>query len=129
MSSARKHQEVIEPLFPCYLFSRFMPDSHYRMITYTRGVRKVVGGTDGPWPVPDEVIDFIRAQERDGFITIRGGEVSPGDRVRIIEGPFAGFTGIFERQMKGSERVLLLLNVIGYQARMVVDKTLLCREP
>ena len=31
--------EVIEPLFPCYIFANFEKDKYSHLITYTRGVR------------------------------------------------------------------------------------------
>ena len=123
----RKYREVAEPLFPCYLFGRFECDKHLWMINYTRGVKKVVGGSGGPWPVAEEVIDLIRSHEKEGFVTVKREEIFAGDRVKIAEGPFAGFTGIFEKPMKGSERVVLLLNEIEYQARVVVERAALVK--
>ena len=91
------------------------------MIKYTRGVRRIVGG-DMPWPVSEEIIDLIRNQEEDGIITIKPPQLKYGDSVAINDGPLAGLNGIFEKELNGQERVVLLLNAIEYQARAVVDK-------
>jgi transcriptional antiterminator RfaH len=123
----RKYREVTEPLFPCYLFGMFERDKHLWMINYTRGVKKVVGGESGPWPVAEEVIELIRCHEKDGFVTVRQDEIFAGDRVRIADGPFAGLSGIFEEPTKGSERVVLLLSEIEYQARVVVARAALIK--
>jgi len=116
-----RYCEAIEPLFPCYLFVRFEADKYLWMITYTRGVKKVVGSKHGPWPVAEEVIDFIRCHEKDGFIIRRCEEITEGDTVKIAEGPLSGLTGIFKQIIKGTERVILLLNTIEYQARVIIE--------
>ena len=122
-----QYREVIEPLFPCYIFGRFETAKYHWMITYTRGVKKIVGDKTNPWPVSEEVIDFIRCQEQDGFISMRYEDIREGDIVRIAEGPLSGLTGIFKRVIKGTERVILLLNAIEYQARAIVERASLIK--
>ena len=122
-----QYREVIEPLFPCYIFGRFETEKYQWMITYTRGVKKIVGDKTNPWPVSEEVIDFIRCHERDGFVSIRYEDIREGDTVRIAEGPLSGLTGIFKRVIKGTERVILLLNAIEYQARAIVERASLVK--
>jgi transcriptional antiterminator RfaH len=122
-----RYCEAIEQLFPCYLFVRFEADKYLWMITYTRGVKKVVGSKHGPWPVTDGVIDFIRSNEKDGFIIRRCEEITEGDTVKIAEGPLSGLTGIFKQIIKGTERVVLLLNAIEYQARVIIERTSLIK--
>ena len=116
-----RYCEAIEQLFPRYLFARFEADKYLWMITYTRGVKKVVGSRNIPWPVADGVIDFIRSNEKDGFIIRRCEEITEGDTVKIAEGPLSGLTGIFKQIIKGTERVILLLNAIEYQARVIIE--------
>jgi len=45
----------------------------------------------------------------------------PGQVVRIQEGPLHGLEAIFEREMPGYQRAVLLLRALSYQARVVVD--------
>lgn len=120
-------RDVVEPLFPCYLFARFDPDSCLWMITYTRGVRKVVGSAGAPWPVSPEIIDLIRSQESGGLIPARYDEFREGDLVEITHGPLAGLAGVFSRPLKGNERVLLLLHAMKYEAKVVVHRASLTR--
>ena len=122
------YRDVVEPLFPCYVFARFNPEASLWMIRYTRGVKKVVSSTDTPWPVAVELIDLIRSREDDnGIITLKYDAYRVGDAVKVANGPFAGLTGIFERPMKGNERVMLLLNAVTYQARVVVERASLMK--
>ncbi len=119
----KRYREITEPLFPCYLFARFEPLTHLWMIKYTRGVRRVVGDKEGkPWPVGDEIIDFIRSNEKDGYIRLGLDDATDGDIVEIIEGPLKGLRGIFKQRLSGKERVVILLNAIEYQAKVVIDK-------
>ncbi len=120
------YKDIIGPFFPCYIFVRFEPANFSWMIKYTRGVRKIVGG-DSPWPVSDEVIDLIKAHEENGIIAIKPPELRSGDRVTIKDGPLQGLNGIFEKEINGQERVILLLTAIEYQARVVVDKAFLMK--
>lgn len=120
------YRNKISPLFPCYVFVKFEPETTSHMIKYTRGVKRVVGG-DFPWPVSDEVIDLIRNQEEDGIIAIKPPDLKYGDSVAINDGPLSGLRGIFEKELSGQERVVLLLSSIEYQARVVVERAFLSK--
>ncbi len=105
--------ETIEPLFPCYVFARFDPDAHFRMISYTRGVRYIVGGAF-PMSVPVEIIGSIRGKIAGGVIALKPEDIEEGGQVMIKDGPFAGYYGLFKRYTKGSERCLVLLEALGW---------------
>lgn len=122
-----KYRETISSLFPCYIFARFEPEKHLWMIRYTRGIKKVVGDTEKPWPVSENIIDFIKSQEHEGIVAVKPVNFERGDRVRITEGPLKDFTGIFEREVDGRERVVLLLSAIEYQSSVIVDRASLAR--
>ena len=110
--------EVIEPLFPCYLFAHFDKEKYAHLITYTRGVRYIVGKKN-PIIVYDELIDAIREEmEEGGLIVIKPGRFEKGDKVLVREGPFKDFYGIFEWEIKGNERVMILLEAIHYKIEL-----------
>ena len=55
-----KLKEVIEELFPCYIFSRFDPSQHYHMIKYTRGVKRIVGNKEGyPFIIDEGLLEGL----------------------------------------------------------------------
>lgn len=118
----RKRQTVIGPLFPGYLFARFNLDTHYRAVNYARGVRRLVAFGPTPVVVDDEIIEAIRSRLSDGCVTVPLCSFTPGQTVRIQEGPFEGFEAVFEREMSDQQRVVLLLRALSYQARVVVDR-------
>lgn len=110
-----------EPLFPGYLFIQLDLDGQSAYsIRSTRGVRKLVQFGDRATPVPDEVIEGLRARLGD-----TGGEdVRPafeqGEPLRIRQGPFADLEAAFER-FDGEERVIVLLNFMQKQHRLTLN--------
>lgn len=106
-----KYLAVIEPLFPGYLFAFFDPKSHAHMIRYTRGVKFIIG-KQNPLVVPREIIETIRERMQGEIIKPVAEELKTGDRILIKEGPFANFHGIFERDIPGRERAMILLEAL-----------------
>ena len=45
----------------------------------------------------------------------------------IREGPFSGLEAIFEQEMKGSERVAVLLEILGRRTRLVLSSEMIAR--
>lgn len=122
-----RYRDTIEPLFPCYVFARLNIEEHLWMVNYTRGVRNVVGGPGGPQPVPEQMVGCIRDREKDGLITVRDVDIREGDTVRIVDGPMAGLQAVFKRPMKGQERAMLLVEALGCQVRVVLDRAALIK--
>ncbi len=120
-----KFIDVIESLFPCYLFANFEKEKYSHLITYTRGVRYIVG-KGNPIVVHDEIINTIKEGMGDGnIVVIKPRRFEKGDRVLIKEGPFKDFYGIFEKESRGPERVMILLEMIHY--RLELDSCLLTK--
>lgn len=114
----------IHSLFPCYEFVNFNFPREYRLVRFTRGVRRVVGNEAGPIPVEATVIQTIKAREVEGFVVLEE-ELPPpeiGDLVEVVKGPFKGIRGIFSRLITGEQRVLILLNYLHYQASLIIDR-------
>lgn len=101
------------PLFPCYLFAKFDANKFSHLISFTRGVRYILG-KDRPFTVQDEIIDTIKQHiDRDDTMEIQPPRFEKGDRVLLREGPFKDFYGIFEKEIKGTERVTILLETMN----------------
>jgi transcriptional antiterminator RfaH len=112
---------LVRSLFPGYIFARFelMPWLH--KVRFTRGVHSVVNCDGAPLPIEDEIIAAIQARvAEDGFVKFND-EFKPGEKVIITAGVFKGLAGMFERKLNDSERVVILLNTIGYQANLTLD--------
>lgn len=108
-----KYADVIEQLFPSYVFARFEKERQSHMIAYTRGVKYIVG-KEHPLPVHPEIIEAIRERMKDGVVIPAPEEMAKGDRVMIKEGPFRDFYGVFQREMPGRARAMILLEALQY---------------
>jgi transcription antitermination factor NusG len=89
-------------------------------------IRLVRIGGDEPVHVPDEVIDALRARERDGAIDLpneKRGRKNPriGDRVKIVCGPFVGQSGLCTQVSRQLIGVLLLMFKAQRQVRLRRD--------
>lgn len=117
-----KRTQLVKPLFPGYIFSRFRYNKNYHQVRYTRGVHSLVCFNNQPTSVADEIIELVRLQiGSDGFVKTVD-ELQPGDEVVINNGRFQNFYGVFERGMPDSDRVRILLNTVNFQAHIVVDR-------
>jgi len=75
-------------------------------------VRFIVG-KNYPLIVHDEIVCAIKERiGQDNIIVMRPEKFEPGDRVHIMGGPFKDFYGIFSREIKGPERVMVLLDAL-----------------
>ncbi len=106
-----KFTYVIEPLFPSYIFALFDQEKQSHMIKYTRGVKYIVG-KDNPSIVYPEIIDAIRERMQGDVIIPDPEHLKKGDRVLIKEGPFKNLYGIFEGNIPGRERAMILLDAL-----------------
>jgi transcriptional antiterminator RfaH len=107
--------EVRPPLFPGYCFVAIVLQWHGAR--WCPGVMSLIMNGDGPARVPDAVIAELRSRERDGLIELpkpRG--LKPGDRVRIISGPFRERLALYAGQT-AHERVAVLMQLLGGQQR------------
>jgi transcriptional antiterminator RfaH len=112
---------VSRPLFPRYIFARFAPLNLMHKVTFTRGVQRIVSFNDEPCPIDDEVIAFLKSRVgSDGFVSL-GTPLKAGDKVRIKDGPWKALEGVVERDVKPSERVMLLLTAINFQGRLTIE--------
>lgn len=114
-------------LFPRYVFARFRVDRLLAKIHYTRGVNQVVSFGETPAQVDDEIIHLLQTHvDEEGFVRLGDG-LKSGDRVVIKNGLFENFVGVFERELKDSDRVSILLSTVSFQSRLVIEKDLVAK--
>ena len=113
-----------EPLFPRYLFIRLGHGDtakSWAPIRSTRGVSRLVKFGVEPAKVDDGLIDLLKAKE-----SAANGEparlFSPGERVRLITGPFAGIEGIYQ-MAEGERRVMVLIELMSKRVAVGVSPT------
>lgn len=109
-------------LFPRYLFV-WVADK-WRCILGTRGIVSVIMNSDKPSVLRDEVVQELRQREINGVVALpenvqNGFRV--GETVRVVGGPFTGFTGICQG-MLAHERESVLLSMLGRKVIVRLSK-------
>ena len=119
---------IIESLFPRYLFIHLDDVAqNWAPIRSTRGVAGLVRWGDRVPPVPDAVVDGLMSQlDEHGCVTTPSVDYQKGDRLRVLEGPFAGLEGLFCAR-RGEDRVMLLLEVMKQPQKLLFSETALAR--
>ncbi len=121
---ARRIYEVRRALFPGYLFIERSPSFILRSILGTFGVRSVVRNGDIPALLPSGFVTSLKAREIDGVIKEQEAPLEPGQAVTIDGGPFDGVVGKI-LEVRESDRVVLLLDLIHSQPKLIIDKKML----
>lgn len=122
-------RQCFEPLFPRYLFVRLRPGcDNTGPIRYTTGVSNVVRFAEELAAVDDHIVESLkrRADCATGWNVPKASVFEPGDRVLMDDGPFAGVEAIFQAE-SGSERVVVLLNLLSRKNYISVNRDLLRR--
>jgi len=118
----RCHRIVTRPLFAGYLFARFSASEMVESVRHARGVLAVLSTCRSPIPIEDAIISSLRSRLMpDGYARLQSPVLRRGERVRIDDGPFAGWIGRIQLEYDDGKRVALLLEAIG-QARILVEK-------
>lgn len=112
-SSANKSEQA---LFPGYMFVRLSSDSNWHSLRCTRGVLRVVGFDNRPYPVSNELIEQIK--ERCGRVRTP----EPGNKVQVKIGLNSSIDAIFLAS-DGAERAVLLLKLLNQECRLTVSHT------
>lgn len=106
-------KDVIEPLFPGYLFAAFDPAELSGPVQHTRGVLHLVRRSGKAVPVEAKVIEELRSVGPGGVLDALEPLPAPGERVRVLRGIFEGEQGEVLRLAEPSRRVAILLQLLG----------------
>ncbi|MBS0530540.1 MAG: transcriptional activator RfaH [Proteobacteria bacterium] len=120
---ARRTDVTASPLFPRYLFVAVdLVHQRWRVIRSTVGVTNLVCSGDEPTPVARSILSRLKQREDTaGFVQLNvTPHFSTGDGIRVVGGAFSDCLGLFE-SMTDSERVLVLLDLLGRKVRVTMD--------
>jgi transcription elongation factor/antiterminator RfaH len=122
-SKRRDRKAMIRvPLFPGYLFVKtdLAPQSHLEVVK-TAGAVRLIGSKQGPVPVPEETIESLKIMVSAEHPITTGSRLRKGDRVLVVQGPFAGVSGTFIRY-GGKGRVVVNIEALGQYAGVEVSE-------
>lgn len=118
----RDRERCVRPLFRSYCFARFRPCVDLHRVRYSRGVVRVVGTEETPWPVDESIIEEIRDRlDENGLVELEWQRLRRGDCVRVCDGPLEGWNGVFDGELDDRSRVVVLLHTIQ-QARVIIER-------
>ena len=101
--------------FPGYvLIKSEMDNSIYHMIKNIKRVSGFLGTKGMPVPVSDKEIDKILGQIKDGVAQPKSAiEYAIGEKVQVIDGPFASFSGMVEEIDEDKSRLKVSVSIFG----------------
>jgi transcriptional antiterminator RfaH len=116
---ARQFRDVRAPLFPRYIFLILdLSRDRWLSVRSTIGVAGLFTSEDRPVPVPAGVVEGIIARSDGNVITA---ELTKGQSVRIVSGPFANLVGTLER-LDAAGRTRVLLEIMGTAVPVAIHR-------
>jgi transcriptional antiterminator RfaH len=122
-----KFQWILAPLFPGYLFCCLDLVLSGKAARYSPGVKDFLKFGNEITEVGMDVVETLRQRCPEGIVRIEPRTINRGELVKITEGPFSGLEAVFEQTMKGSERVAVLLEILGRQTRLVLPSAIIAK--
>jgi transcriptional antiterminator RfaH len=106
----------VRPYFPGYIFVKTNLDetgaNTFKWMPYAQ---QLVAFDGIPSPVPAAIIEQLRSLLAQ--INSQGGvkveKFSPGEQVKVTDGPFEGYQGIFDIHLSGTNRAKILIDLLG----------------
>lgn len=117
----QQSKPVLRPLFPGYVFVQFSADqTGWQSINSTRGITRLVSlGQNNLHALPTSFMAGLLARCDDTGILIAAKDFKPGDRVRLLSGPFADLVTTVEK-LESQDRLQVLFDLLGRQTRVSV---------
>ncbi|MFB3883672.1 MAG: transcription termination/antitermination protein NusG [Thermodesulfobacteriota bacterium] len=114
--------KVSSPLFPNYLFARLNLERDYYKVKWTRGVNRIVGIGNEPTPVAEVVIEMLRDRMADDDTVQLVDDLQEGNLIRVTSGLLKDFVGVFQKGLSSDGRVRVLLNLVGRDLPVQIDR-------
>ena len=101
--------------FPGYVLIKSEMDNNiYHMIKNIKKVSGFLGSKGTPIPVSDKEIEKILGEIKDGVAQPKSGvEYNVGEKVQVIDGPFASFSGLVEDIDEEKLRLKVSVSIFG----------------
>ena len=101
--------------FPGYILLKSeMDNTIYHMIKSLKKVSGFLGTKGTPIPVSEKEIEKILGQIKDGVVQPKSGvEYNVGEKVQVIDGPFASFSGLVEDIDEEKLRLKVSVSIFG----------------
>ena len=99
-----------------------MNDILYHMIKNIKKVSGFLGSKGIPAPVSDKEIEKILGQIKDGVAQPKSAiDYNVGEKVQVIDGPFASFNGLIEDIDEDKSRLKVSVSIFGRPTPVDLD--------
>ncbi len=111
--------------FPGYILVRMeLNDETWHVVRGTPKITGFVGGDKTPPPISEEEVARMTEQIKEGAAKPKPKILfDEGENVRVIDGPFANFSGYVDEVMTEKEKLRVMVHVFGRATPVVLDYT------
>jgi transcription termination/antitermination protein NusG len=119
---AGQRRTTTRKFYPGYMFVQMeLNEQTYHLVKNTPKITGFLGGTN-PLPVPEKDIAAINNQMSEGAVKPKPRvSFEEGENVRVIDGPFANFSGIVEEVKAEKQKVRVLVSIFGRATPVELD--------
>jgi transcriptional antiterminator NusG len=115
-----RKKKIDWPLFPGYVFARFVADERVGILKVD-GVVQIISNNGMLSAIPDEEIDSIRTLVESELAYDPVPLIKEGDMVKVTSGPLKGVIGRLITKKGASARLVLSVDLIGQAVSVEVD--------
>ena len=111
-----KRKVSVKTSFPGYVLLRMdMDNDLWYTVMNTPGVMGFVGSGNEPTPLADEEVEAIlhAAERGPGEEVKQVIDLSIGDKAKVIDGPFTGFSGSVDEINEEKSKLKLMISIFG----------------
>jgi|UniRef100_A0A7V6CMY2 transcriptional antiterminator NusG len=110
-------------LYPGYIVVEMEENNEeaIKLVTSVPYVTHFLGTRNRPTPLSEEEVKMIEEIEKEKDASLPEIPFSPGDQVRVVKGPFAGFSGTVEEVYPDRRRVKMTITIFGRMTPIEID--------
>ena len=118
LRNTSKFVKSTKPLFPGYMFVSFdKTENKWHKIRNTYGVSRLITVNSSLKSIPSTFIDSLMKRYDSSGKLIPIVEMKKGDKVEILEGPFANFIATVEKY-ESEQRIWILMDLMGRKTKL-----------
>lgn len=118
-----KRREKVRNFLPGYVVIKLILDKKtIDLITNINGVMNFVGRKNAPTPLQESEVEriFGRVENRDNITTVEK-IYNENDPVKVIDGPFTGFSGIIKEVNNEKQKLKVEVAILGRRTPIELD--------
>ena len=118
-----KRKTAGKKFFPGYMLVKMeLSDETWHLLKGTPKVTGFVGGATNPPSIPDEEVERLTHRIQAGELQATPENLfDQGESVRVVGGPFAGFSGMIEDVNPEKGRLRVLVSIFGRATAVELD--------